>query len=397
MRGGAAGEDRELFHPVTGVLTARRVAGGETLTGGLYGEATRQSGRLLLTAGGRLDGWSTFDSHRLERNLITGRPTLDLRAPARGGVLPTARVGARVDVGVATWLRTAAYSGFRAPTLNELYRPFRVGNDVTEANSALVPERLYGVEVGVGGAPGGVTWSATAFYNRLDDPVTNVTLANGPITDPVAGFIPAGGVLLQRRNVGAVDAYGVEAENSTRLSDALTTAVALSWTHARGRRRSRGAAAYRPSPGRDPPPGGDSGRHLAGWAGRLADRRPPLRKPEVRRRSEPAAAGSRGHGGFKGRMAGELAHDTVHRRRQSIRRRGGHGSDSRRCHQLWAAADGVGGDFGIEFSERPLTSARVEWRRRAAFEMPRPFARTRHPEAPALASLGDRRAMEAFY
>ena len=41
-------------------------------------------------------------------------------------------------------VRAAAYRGWRLPTLNELYRPFRVGADATAANAALDPERLTG-------------------------------------------------------------------------------------------------------------------------------------------------------------------------------------------------------------------------------------------------------------
>ena len=39
--------------------------------------------------------------------------------------------------------------GFRAPTLNELYRQFRVGATLTLANNALGPERLVGGEAGL--------------------------------------------------------------------------------------------------------------------------------------------------------------------------------------------------------------------------------------------------------
>ena len=95
---GAAGESREHFRPVDGVLSADRRAGGQTLTGGLYGEATRDRGPWLLVAGARLDGWGQFDSHRLERGLATGATSLDLHPPARDGVLPSARLGARFDL-----------------------------------------------------------------------------------------------------------------------------------------------------------------------------------------------------------------------------------------------------------------------------------------------------------
>ena len=46
-------------------------------------------------------------------------------------------------------LRSAAYLGWRMPTLNELFRPFRAGADATAANPSLDPERLAGAEAGV--------------------------------------------------------------------------------------------------------------------------------------------------------------------------------------------------------------------------------------------------------
>jgi outer membrane receptor protein involved in Fe transport len=107
-----------------------------------------------------------------------------------------------------------------------------VGNDVTEANSALKPETLYGLEAGLAGE-GAVRWTLSAFYNQLRDPITNVTIGVGPGTFPVAGFIPAGGVLRQRRNVGEINAYGVESDVETELSRAWALRAAFSWTHAR--------------------------------------------------------------------------------------------------------------------------------------------------------------------
>jgi vitamin B12 transporter len=228
---GDAGEDREHYDPVSGVLTFDRHAGGQSLDGGLYGEATHTAGSLLLVAGARIDGWDTFDSHLVQRDIATGVTTLDLRPASRGGVVPSARLGARFDLGDEDYLRAAAYSGFRNPSLNELFRPFRVGNNVTEANADLVPERLYGAEIGAGGSAAIIDWNATAFYNRLEDAVTNVTLGFGPLASPV-GFVPAGGVLLQRQNVGAVNAYGLEADVSARLGETLTSRAAVSWTRA---------------------------------------------------------------------------------------------------------------------------------------------------------------------
>jgi len=229
---GADGQDEETYDPVAGALTYDRHAGGQTLTGGAYGEATHQSGPWLFVLGARVDGWSVFDSHRLEQDLLTGATTLDLHPPARAGVLPSARAGVRYDIDPAVYLRAAAYAGFRAPTLNELYRPFRVGNNVTEANSDLTPERLYGAEAGAGGAAGPIHWNATGFYNQLANPVLNVTLLDGPYYSPLAGYIPPGGVLLERENAGAINAYGLESDASARLTAVLTMRAAVDWTYA---------------------------------------------------------------------------------------------------------------------------------------------------------------------
>ncbi len=102
---------------------------------------------------------------------------------------------------------------------------------MTEANAALKPETLYGVETGLTGE-GSVRWNLGLFYNRVRDPITNVTIGVGPGTFPVAGFIPAGG-LRQRRNAGEIKAYGLEGDTSADLSPALTVRAAFSVTHAR--------------------------------------------------------------------------------------------------------------------------------------------------------------------
>ena len=66
--------------------------------------------------------------------------------------------------------------GFRAPTLNELYRQFRVGAILTLANDQLGPERLFGGEAGLRLEPlNNLTVRSTWFDNRIENPVSNVT------------------------------------------------------------------------------------------------------------------------------------------------------------------------------------------------------------------------------
>ena len=219
---GARGDSKELFQFAAGAFTHNRVAGGQTLTGGLYAEASHTAGDWLLTGGVRVDDWETFDGKRIETVIKTGAVSLAQHPADRGGVLPTARLGLRRDFAEGLYWRAAAYAGFRQATLNELYRPFRVGANNTLANPALNPERLYGVESGLGGDwPGGGA-SATLFYNRLDDAVTNVTLSAAP-----------SGTTFERENAGSVDAVGVEAEAHQRLTGGVSAEVALAYTQAR--------------------------------------------------------------------------------------------------------------------------------------------------------------------
>jgi vitamin B12 transporter len=226
------GEVRQRYRFMDGGFTRLRQAGGQTRVAGLYGEAAYATADLVLTGGVRVDGWASSGAIRRERDLATGEVLLDVAPPDQEGTTPTARLGARWRLGGDVFLRGAAYAGFRPPTLNELHRPFRVGNDVTEANSGLEPERLYGIEAGLTGE-GRVRWSATVFHNRLEDPITNVTIGFGPGVFPVAGFIPEGGVLRQRQNAGQIEATGVELDLVADVSETLALRAALGATRAR--------------------------------------------------------------------------------------------------------------------------------------------------------------------
>jgi outer membrane receptor protein involved in Fe transport len=171
------------------------------------------------------------DGLRVERGLAAGAPTLAFEPEDSETIAPTVRFGFRRAVG-EMFARGAAYSGFRPPTLNELHRPFRVGNDVTEANAALEPERLYGADFGVGAQHANWSWDAGVFVNQLDDAIVNVTLGAGPGTFPPGVFVPAGGAYRQRQNAGRIDAIGVEAEARGALGDALSWRAAFAYTDA---------------------------------------------------------------------------------------------------------------------------------------------------------------------
>ncbi|WP_374275994.1 TonB-dependent receptor [Brevundimonas sp.] len=229
------GETRERFRFMQGDFTRSRIAGGEASVVGAYADGSWTAGPWLVAGGLRLDRWESTDGSRLERDRATGDITLDNPAPDRSGEVVSARLGGRYAIAPDLAVRAAAYTGFRPATLNELHRPFRVGNDITEANAALEPERLAGVELGLLGSWGqsdATTWTATLFWNRIDDAIVNVTIGEGPGTFPVAGFVPAGGVLRQRQNAGSIEAVGIEGELSHAVSDRLTLAAAVALTDA---------------------------------------------------------------------------------------------------------------------------------------------------------------------
>jgi vitamin B12 transporter len=228
----ADGESQELFSFTGGQFRSSRFSGGRAFVGGAYAEGASRMDDWLFTAGIRLDEWRNYNGHTIERTLSTGAITLNSHPADTSGTVPTGRAGVRKDLGDGLYLRSAAYEGFRAPSLNELYRAFRVGNNYTRANSALKPEKLYGVDVGIGGEQGAFTWDATAFWNKLQDGVTNVTLASGPLTAPDV-TLPAGGLLIQRQNVGYIRALGVEGEAQYRFDNMLALRGAFSVTDAR--------------------------------------------------------------------------------------------------------------------------------------------------------------------
>ena len=227
------GETRERFRYMNGAFTRDRIAGGETSVAGLYGEASWRDDLWLVAGGLRLDGWRNENGRRLERDRATGAATLDEADPDRSGEVVSARLAARRMIGGGWAARAAAYSGFRPATLNELHRPFRVGNDLTEANAALVPETLQGVEAGLAYEGLVAAFGATLFWNRIEDAIVNVTIGEGPGTFPRAGFVPAGGVLRQRQNAGAIEATGIELTARRSLGGRLTLDGAVSITDAR--------------------------------------------------------------------------------------------------------------------------------------------------------------------
>jgi outer membrane receptor protein involved in Fe transport len=196
---------------------------------GAFAEGALKSGDVTLTAGGRVDRWWIEDGHLRETIIASGTVVTDSEFADRDGWRPTGRAGLAWQPAEAVTLRAAGYLGWRLPTVNELYRPFRVGADVTRANQNLEPERLKGIE---GGADFRIGSNArvglTLFANRLEDAIANVTIDAGPPR------------VAQRQNVDAVVAQGFEIDGAVKAGPVHLSA---SYSHVDAEMRASGIAA----------------------------------------------------------------------------------------------------------------------------------------------------------
>jgi outer membrane receptor protein involved in Fe transport len=207
---GATNEDATF---IGGRFTRRRHAGGEQGLAGIFIAAGYETdSKTRIDASLRGDAWSLEDGRRLETSLVTGLPLRTNLQPDRDGIEPSFALALTHPVTEDLELGLSAGTSFRLPTLNELHRPFRVRNDIVEANPALDPERFYSVE-------GTLDWQAadclkfdaSVFHHWIRDAIANV-----PVTDPsqiaaIFGTIPAGGSGSQRQNVDEARVLGVEA------------------------------------------------------------------------------------------------------------------------------------------------------------------------------------------
>jgi iron complex outermembrane receptor protein len=197
-------------------VTARRHAGGDQNVSGLFLEDDWTIGPVVVTGGVRADRWSItggFFDTRNAAGALTGQSIY----PNRDGWRASGRAGLLWHMSEALALRGAAYTGFRLPTLNELYRPFTVFPVTTRANAGLGLEQLKGIEGGIELTPAkGISLSATGFYNRLGNAIANVTIGTN---------------LRQRQNVRAIVAKGIELSAAAHIAS-VALSLSYAYSHA---------------------------------------------------------------------------------------------------------------------------------------------------------------------
>jgi len=195
------------------------VAGGRERTVRLFGEDLLQLGpKLIANLALGYDHWSDFDARSIK---INSAGTFVTPYTDRTSQALNPRVSLLYRLGHGTSLTASGYRAFRAPTLNELYRNFFQGNVLTFGNSALVAERLTGVEAGIRQSllSDRLSLRTTFFWNDITNAVVNVTQTVNPTTR-------------KKENVDRTLSTGVNLDGEFRVSNRLQFSGGYQFAHA---------------------------------------------------------------------------------------------------------------------------------------------------------------------
>jgi outer membrane receptor protein involved in Fe transport len=198
---------------VAGRPTSIVGAGGRERTVGFFFEdIVRLTPRLFVTAGARIDRWRNTDALAVTRPL-SNAPTSVNAFPNRSEAAFSPHLSLLYKPADNLSLYASMSRAFRQPTLNELYRNFRVGDVLTLANENLRAERLTGGETGASfhSFHQRLNVRAAFFWTEMTRPVANVTLTVAP-----------GLITRQRQNLGRTRSRGLEVEAEARLTNRWT-------------------------------------------------------------------------------------------------------------------------------------------------------------------------------
>ncbi len=178
-------------------------AGGRERTFSFFAQDFwRITKKLNLNFGARFDAWKNFDALSSNKNLTTNQ-TNAVNFPNRSESSFSPRIAALYEINENFSLYGAYSKSFRAPTLNELYRAFRVGNVLTQANENLKAERADTTEAGINfiGLQRKLSLRTNVFVTEVSNPVVSITLTTMPNL-----------ITRQRQNVGETRSRGLEVD-----------------------------------------------------------------------------------------------------------------------------------------------------------------------------------------
>lgn len=187
-----------------GLPTSIFGAGGRERTFGIFVHDFVKIGSKLIVAGGlRFDTWENFRALSSTRTLSTGQ-TVTTVFPDRDEDAISPQISIMYQATEKFAVFVTASRSFRAPTLNELYRGFRVGNVVTQPNENLQAERADNFEGGVSFGRNRTYIRGNFFWTNIRQPIANITLSSTPSL-----------ITRQRQNAGRTLSRGFEVEAET--------------------------------------------------------------------------------------------------------------------------------------------------------------------------------------
>ncbi|MBZ5696696.1 MAG: TonB-dependent receptor [Acidobacteriia bacterium] len=223
-----------LFSGATGSHTKDTFSGGHQRTIGVFGEDMIQiAPGWLLSLSARFDHWRNFDAFsRCVPFALSCTPPLTLYADrSYDAFSPRATLIHQFNSNIS-W-SASVYRAFRGPTLNELYRSFRQGNNVTNGNPDLRAERLTGGEAGIDviGLDRRLEVRGVFFFNEVIGPIANVTCNLGD-PSPCPSVLPPGVITRVKENLGRTSAPGFEIDGVAHITNRLDLSAGYQYVNA---------------------------------------------------------------------------------------------------------------------------------------------------------------------
>jgi outer membrane receptor protein involved in Fe transport len=194
---------------------------GRQRTLGWFGEDIFHRPKWAVIFAARVDDWSNFDGRTITIP-VSGAPSVTVY-PDRSDLAFSPRLSLLRTLSEHVSVTASVYRAFRAPTLNELYRTFRVGQIITFNNPLLKAERLTGAEAGmnVTGWNNRLSLRGTFFWSDIVDPIENVTIQNQ--------IVP---YTAQKENLGKTRSRGVELDGVLRVNRDIQITAGYAYTQA---------------------------------------------------------------------------------------------------------------------------------------------------------------------
>jgi outer membrane receptor protein involved in Fe transport len=206
-----------------GTHTRNNASGGRQRILGWFGEDLVRFNNWTIIFAGRFDDWNNFNASSICTPVSGACTSPSVLYPSRSDFAFSPRLSVLRALGRNVSVTGSMYRAFRAPTLNELYRSFRLANVLTLNNPHLSAERLTGAEAGVNitTLERKLDLRGTFFWSDIVDPVENVTI--NPTSSPV---------LRQKENLGRIRARGVELDGVLHVGRAVQISAGYEFTAA---------------------------------------------------------------------------------------------------------------------------------------------------------------------